>query len=165
MDLDMVADAYRSITAAMPGVFVHYAMKCNPHPAVLDTLRQLGSCFEIASAPELDALMKIGVDPSQVLYSNPVKPFSHIRHTYARGVGTYAFDSVEELEKLRDAAPGSSVYVRLAATSARSDVPSEGKFGVEPDVAATLLEMAGEYGLRPYGIAFHVGSQMLSPYA
>jgi ornithine decarboxylase len=165
MDLDVVAAAYRSLTAAFPRVAVYYAMKCNPHPQILRCLYELGSCFEIASAPELDALLRLGVDPSTVLYSNPVKPVMHIARTYAAGVRRFAFDSMDELAKLGHAAPGSSVIVRLAANQAHSDVPSEGKFGVDVDAAVTLLFAALDHGLNPYGVAFHVGSQMLSPFA
>jgi ornithine decarboxylase len=165
MDLDVVADAYRDLAAALPGVGIHYAMKCNPHPAVLRRLQLLGSNFEIASAPELDTLLELGVDPAQVIYSNPVKPISHIERTFRGGVARFAFDSLDELAKLGAAAPGSAVVVRLGAQPERSDVPSEGKFGVDPDVAVTLLLAAREYGLRPHGVAFHVGSQMLTPSA
>lgn len=165
MDLDVVAEAYRAITAALPGVTVHYAMKCNPHPAVLARLHALGSDFEIASAPELDALLALGVDPARVLYSNPVKPVSHIVRTYATGVRRFAFDSLDEVRKLAATAPGSAAIVRLVANQAPSDVPSEGKFGVDADAAVGLLLAARDHGLSPYGIAFHVGSQMLSPHA
>jgi ornithine decarboxylase len=166
MDLDVVAGAYQSIVAAMPMVTVHYATKCNPHPAVLQTLRELGSNFEIASAPELETLLSLGIQPSQVLFSNPVKPASHIAHAYRAGVHRYAFDSHDELAKLATHAPGAAVFVRLAAKPAtRSDVPSEGKFGVDPDAAYELLLAARRLGLQPYGIAFHVGSQMLNPHA
>ena len=165
IDLDVVAASYRAIVAALPGVTVHYAMKCNPHPAVLARLRRLGSRFEIASAPELDALLDLGVDPVEVLYSNPVKPTSHIARAYAAGVRLFAFDSVDEVTKLADAAPGALAIVRLAAHHAHSDVPSEGKFGVDAESAVALLLAARDLGLCPYGVAFHVGSQMLSPHA
>jgi ornithine decarboxylase len=140
-------------------------MKCNPHPDILRCLFHLGSSFEIASAPELDALVRLGVDPATVLYSNPVKPVMHIARAYAAGVRLFAFDSLDELTKLAHAAPGSKVIVRLAANQAHSDVPSEGKFGVDAEAAVTLLLAALEHGLHPYGVAFHVGSQMLSPFA
>src|SRR5690242_4846808 len=100
MDLDAVADAYAALTKALPGVTVHYAMKCNPHREVLTTLHALGCRFEVASASELDPLLDIGVDPAEVIYSNPVKPTSHIVHAYQTGVRRYAFDSVDELVKL-----------------------------------------------------------------
>jgi ornithine decarboxylase len=165
MDLDKVSDAYQAITTAMPGIAVHYAMKCNPHRKVLRRLHGLGCRFEIASAPELDTLLAIGVDPADMLYSNPVKPASHVARTYAAGVRRYAFDSYDELTKLAAYAPDAAVIVRLAVPDQGSDVPSEGKFGVEPDDAAGLLLAARTLGLRPHGVAFHVGSQMMSPAA
>ncbi|WP_433047588.1 type III PLP-dependent enzyme [Dactylosporangium sp. CS-033363] len=165
IDLDRVAAAYREFISALPGVAVHYAMKCNPHPEILGLLHALGGRFEIASAAELDALLAIGADPAQVLSSNPVKPLPHIARQHAAGVWRYSFDSEDELDKLAVAAPGAAVVVRLAAHQIRSGVPSEGKFGVDADHAVTLMLAARERGLRPYGAAFHVGSQMLLPHA
>jgi ornithine decarboxylase len=165
MDLDVVEEAYRRISSALPMATVHYATKCNPHPAVLARLHAIGSHFEIASAVELDTLRRLGVDPADLIYSNPVKPIAHIERAFAAGVRRFAFDSLDELAKLATVAPGASAFVRLAARSTRSDVPSEGKFGVDPDAAVGLLLAARDLGLDPYGITFHVGSQMLSPTA
>jgi ornithine decarboxylase len=165
MNLSAVEAAYRRFTTAMPSIAVHYAMKCNPHRDVLATLRSLGCRFEIASAPELGQLLALGVDAATVLYSNPVKPVTHIRAAYAGGVRCYVFDSLEEATKLAALAPGSNAIVRLSARAVRSGVPSEGKFGVDPDTAVRLLIRARSLGLIPYGIAFHVGSQMLFPKA
>ncbi|MER7282931.1 type III PLP-dependent enzyme [Dactylosporangium sp. NPDC000244] len=165
IDLDRVAAAYRGFASALPGVDVHYAMKCNPHPEILALLHALGGRFEIASAAELDALAGIGADPALVLSSNPVKPLAHIARQSAAGVWRFAADSEDELDKLAVAAPGAAVVVRLAAHQIRSGVPSEGKFGVDARHAVALLLAARERGLRPYGVAFHVGSQMLLPHA
>lgn len=165
MDLSVIAAAYRRFTATMPSIAVHYATKCNPHRDVLATLRSLGCRFEIASARELDLLIGLGVDPSTLLYSNPVKPEAHVRAAHARGVRCFAFDSMDEAAKLAALAPGCNAIVRLAARTARSSVPSEGKFGVDPDSAVRLLVEARALGLCPFGVAFHVGSQMLMPKA
>jgi ornithine decarboxylase len=165
MELDAVADAYRAMVTALPAVAVHYAMKCNASTPVLRTLHRLGSGFEIASAAELDELVGIGVDPAGVLFSNPVKPAAHIARAYGAGVRQFAFDSAEELDKLAGLAPGSAVIVRLAAHDMDSDVPSEGKFGVDVEAAIALLLAARDRGLAPHGVAFHVGSQMMCPRA
>lgn len=165
MDLDVVAAAYRRMTGAMPAVALHYAMKCNGFRPVLQRLKDLGCGFEIASARELDDLLEIGVDAAEVLFSNPVKAPAQIAQTYAAGVRKYAFDSTSEIDKLAALAPGSNVVVRLVAPDIDSDVPSEGKFGVEPDAAVALLLAARGRGLRPFGVAFHVGSQMMRPTA
>jgi ornithine decarboxylase len=165
LDLGVVATAYQALTTALPGIALHYALKCNDFRPVLTTLRDNGCGFEIASATELDGLLAIGVDPAEVLYSNPVKPVRHIARAYAAGIRQFVFDSEEELTKLAAAAPGSWVSVRLAARGIDSDVPSEGKFGVDREAAVDLLLAARHFDLVPYGIAFHVGSQMMRPQA
>ncbi len=76
----------------------------------------------------------------------------------------FAFDSVDELEKLARHAPGSSVYVRLRTLDIDSIVPSEGKFGVDEDASRRPDAARPALGLVPFGIGFHVGSQMLDPY-
>ena len=163
LDLDRVATAYLGFTAALPGVDVHYAMKCNPDERVLQRLHRLGGRFEIASIAELRTLVEIGVDPADVLYSNPVKPASHIAEAGRAGVWRFAFDGEPELAKLAAHAPGSAVYARLRTSPGGTTVPSEGKFGVGTAQAADLLRGARAAGLRPHGLAFHVGSQMLVP--
>lgn len=165
MDLDVVAAAYRRMTGAMPGVGLHYAMKCNGYRPVLERLLELGCGFEIASARELDDLSALGVEAADVLFSNPVKAPAQIAHTFGAGVRTFAFDSTAELDKLATLAPGADVVVRLAAPDIDSDVPSEGKFGVDPEAGIELLLDARRRGLRPFGVAFHVGSQMMRPTA
>ncbi len=164
MDLGTVGAAYRDLAAALPGIDLHYATKCNGYPPVLAALHQLGCGFEIASATELDSLLALGVDPAGVLYSNPVKPSGHIARAHAAGVRHFAFDSIDEVGKLSHFAPGAAVTVRLA-TSGASGVPSEGKFGVDPDAAVDLMLAARSAGLRPAGVTFHVGSQMMHPLA
>jgi ornithine decarboxylase len=164
MDLDAVSDSYRVLTGALPDVTLHYAVKCNPDPRVLGRLAGLGCRFEIASAAELELLRTLGVDPGEVLFSNPVKTPAHVRAAHAAGLWRYAFDSAGELDKISAYAPGAAVYVRLS-TANSGEVPSEGKFGVDVDSAARLLREAADRGLDPYGVTFHVGSQSVDPLA
>lgn len=165
MDLDAVASAYRRLQAALPGVSIHYAMKCNPDRQVLATLGDLGCRFEIASAPELDLLRDLGFNAADQLYSNPVKPLRHIALAHAAGLTRFAVDSPAELRKMASVAPGAAVYARLAVSDGTSEVSSEGRFGVDGATAGALLLAAREMGLEPHGLTFHVGSQMLDPAA
>ncbi|WP_412745971.1 type III PLP-dependent enzyme [Krasilnikovia sp. MM14-A1004] len=165
VDLDAVSDAYRAMRDALPEARVHYAMKCNPARPILSLLRAHGASFEIASAAELRELQAIGVPPADVLFSNPVKVAAQVRQAWVAGVHRFAADSDVELDKIAAMAPGASVYVRLATAAADSAVHSEGKFGVYPAEVARLLRGARARGLRPYGITFHVGSQMTDPSA
>lgn len=163
MDLGRVAAAYRRLKAALPGVRIHYAMKCNPDPQVLATLGALGCRFEVASAPELELLVALGFFAEDQLYSNPVKPGHHIRTAVTAGLRRFAVDSMAELHKIAAIAPGAGVYARLAVADGTSDVASEGKYGVDGAMATHLLLAARTLGLRAYGLTFHVGSQMQDP--
>ncbi len=165
LDLGVVTEHHRRFRQALPGVAVHFAMKCQPDPPLLAHLAGLGCRFEVASLPELAILIELGVAPSEVVFSNPVKPWWHVRDAYAAGVRRFAADSDAELDKLASYAPGAAVMIRLAVSPAVSDVPSEGKFGVDPDEAVRLLLAAAEAGLHPWGLTFHVGSQMTDPHA
>jgi ornithine decarboxylase len=164
-DLATVRDRYRRLVACLPGVECYYALKCNDGPRVLEALSQLGSRFEIASAGELAALEPLGVDAAEIIYSNPVKPPEHIERTFKAGVWRFAFDSIGELEKLARHAPGCAVYVRLRVDDSTSIFPLSRKFGAPAHEARDLLLAAREFGLRPYGVTFHVGSQCTSPSA
>jgi ornithine decarboxylase len=163
LDLDVVGRAYAEACRALPQIPLHYAMKCNPEPALLARLHALGAGFEVASLAELRVLTALGVDPRDVLYSNPVKPPAHIAGAHALGLTRFAADSRCELEKLAAGAPGSCVYVRIDACDPASRVPLAGKFGVDPATAIALLAEARSFGLVPHGLTFHVGSQTLDP--
>ncbi|MBU2662637.1 type III PLP-dependent enzyme [Actinoplanes bogorensis] len=162
-DLGAVSDRYTAFRRALPDVRVHYAMKCNPSPEVLRTLDDLGAGFEIASLGELRVLEAIGVDPADVLFSNPVKPPAHIAAAHAAGLWRFSFDSPGELAKIAEHAPGAAVYVRLRVDDHSSVFPLSRKFGTDTEDAYDLLLLAERLGLRPYGITFHVGSQCVRP--
>ena len=164
LDHERVAAAYLRLRRALPGVALHYAVKCNPERALLARLHRARRPFEIASLPELESLVALGVDPGRVLYSNPVKPPPTStarrarRHEVRRRLARRAREALE-------LAPGAEVYVRIDARDATSRVPLAGKFGVDPAAALALLLEARALGLRPHGLTFHVGSQALDPAA
>ena len=70
-------------------------------------------------------LQALGVDPAEVLYSNTVKPASHVAAAHEAGVWRFAVDSEGELDKIAADAPGSSaVYVRVRVDDSGEHVPA-----------------------------------------
>lgn len=162
IDLGTVRERYWSLLSRVQRLEVFYAVKCNPTIEVLAMLASLGCGFEVASMGELEVLQTLGVDPAAVLYSNTVKPPSHIEAAAAAGLWRFAADAEGELRKIAAVAPGSSVYVRVRVDDSQSTFPLSRKFGAEPDTAVELLLRAAELGLQPYGVTFHVGSQCVT---
>jgi ornithine decarboxylase len=165
MDAGRIVAALDDFRNAFPRVLPCYATKCNPDRAVLEVLKDAGSGFEVASVAEVRTLAGIGVRPQDLLFSNPVRARRQTRDAARAGVYRFAVDSVEELFRVADEAPGSCVYVRLATGGHDSVVPSEGKFGVDATAARDLMRLARDLGLVPYGVTFHMGSQTLQPAA
>jgi ornithine decarboxylase len=159
LDIDRVETNFRAIRAALPAAQVYYAVKANPAPPILSRLVGLGSRFDAAGIEEIEACLDAGAPPDAISFGNTIKKISAIRRAYAAGVEMFAFDSDEELEKLAEHAPGSRVYCRILVENAGADWPLSRKFGTTVEHARALMVRAGELGLDPFGLSFHVGSQ------
>ncbi len=158
IDLDIVADRYDALHAALPEADIFYAIKANPAPQILDLLVARGSSFDVASIGEINMTLAAGADPLAISFGNTIKKERHIAEAFAKGVRLYAYDSEQELEKLTRSAPGATVFCRVLCDGAGADWPLSRKFGCEPDEATRLVVMAAEAG-HPVGVSFHVGSQ------
>ncbi|MCC6468833.1 MAG: type III PLP-dependent enzyme [Alphaproteobacteria bacterium] len=162
-DLASVEQKYREIEKAMPETRIYYAVKANPAPDILKLLVKLGSCFDVASVPEVELCLAAGAKPENLSYGNTIKKERDIATAYERGVRLYAFDSEAELEKIARAAPGARVFCRLLAGSEGAEWPLSRKFGCDYAMARDLMLKAPKLGLVPFGLSFHVGSQQTNP--
>ncbi|MBL8529424.1 MAG: type III PLP-dependent enzyme [Burkholderiales bacterium] len=163
LDLDLVRAKARRFQGAMPRVRPHYAVKANPHPAVLRALRDEGVAFEIASAGELDLLMDLCVPAREVFYSNPVRCREHLSHAVRCGVEWFVVDSVDELRKVAAVKSDAKLCLRVDVPNTDSEWPLAGKFGATPDVVREVVAAAVCLGADLAGVSFHVGSQCLNP--
>jgi len=164
MDREKVKEKASLIGQNIRNSKVFYAVKANPDIEVIKLADKLGMGFEIASEGELKLLSSIGVEPERIISSNPVKTFKFLKMAASYGVNYFAYDSEDEVDKMAGFLPGCNVYVRLSVPNEGSEWPLSKKFGVEIDKAAELLFYAGEKGLNPVGVTFHVGSQCTNIY-
>jgi ornithine decarboxylase len=160
VDLRVVKSNYLRLKELFPFAEFYYAVKANPEREIVALLAQLGSSFDIASRPELDMVLALGVTPDRVCYGNTIKKAKDVAYFYEKGVRMFSTDSRDDLKNIASSAPGSNIYVRiLVENSTTADWPLSRKFGCHPDMAYDLLVAARDLGLVPYGISFHVGSQ------
>ncbi len=159
MDIDRVEHNFRALRDALPLARIYYAVKANPAHQVLERLVGLSSHFDAASIEEVDACIDAGAKPAAISFGNTIKKVSAIRRAHDAGVTMFAFDSREELAKLASHAPGARVYCRILVENEGAEWPLSRKFGTTIESARELMLEAGELGLDPYGLSFHVGSQ------
>jgi diaminopimelate decarboxylase len=158
---------------------IHFAVKANPNLAVLRTLAAEGAGADIVSEGELRLALAAGIDPAHVVFSGVGKTAAELRFAISRGVGQLNAESAEEVEMISAVATAlgrtAAVALRVnpdvdAKTHAKITTgKSENKFGVAiEDAAALYARMAATPGVRPVGVAVHIGSQItagMSAYA
>lgn len=162
LSLEQVKQNYELLKKYMPRVAVHYAIKANPHPEILRVMKEMGSCFDVASDGEIRTLHDMGVEGERLIYANPVKTGVGLRACNECGVHKMTFDSASEIAKIQTACPGTTVLLRLRIDNSSAHVDLNKKFGAARENALDLMLKAKEAGLDMAGIAFHVGSQTVS---
>ncbi|MCJ1262684.1 hypothetical protein MMC22_002554 [Lobaria immixta] len=141
------------------------AVKCNPDPEVLRLLAALGTGFDCASKNEIEQVLKLGVDPSRIIYANPCKTKSHIRYARQEGVKQMTFDSTDELYKIEALFPDAELFLRISTDDTSSLCSFSIKFGASPSCAKEMLQLAKQLNLKVVGVSFHIGSGATSPRA
>ena len=150
-----------------PGA-VFYAVKANPSVWLLQTLYAAGvSKFEVASITEVRLIRSLFAD-AEIAFMHPVKAPEAIAEAYNNhGVRIFSLDSEAELSKIQEHtnhADDLTLCLRHAVPNDAAKISLGRKFGVSGDEAVALLQRMRQ-AARRLGIAFHVGSQTMSPAA
>ena len=165
LDVDRVEANFRALSHTLPLARIYYAVKANPAAPILERLVGLDSYFDAASIEEIQFCLAAGARSAAISFGNTIKKVSAIQRAHAAGVSMFAFDSEEELLKLAEHAPGARVYCRILVENEGADWPLSRKFGTTTENAKALMLQAGDLGLDPYGLSFHVGSQQTTTHA
>ena len=97
LDPESVRRQYRRLSAALPFVRFHFAVKALAHDEVLAALADEGCGFDVATGEEL-ALLD-GIEPDRIIHTHPIKKASEIAEAIDAGVRTFVIDNEVELEK------------------------------------------------------------------
>lgn len=141
------------------------AVKCNPDPVVLHLLSLLGTGFDCASYSEISNVLSLPNPPSpeSIIFANPCKPASFIRHARELHVDAMTFDNTDELIKIAKLHPQAKLVLRMLTDDSKSLCRLGLKFGAPVDSCLALLTLAKTLGLSVIGVSFHVGSGCKDP--
>lgn len=156
---------------------VCYAVKANSNLAVLQTMAQLGSGFDIVSGGELYRVLKAGGDASKVVFSGVGKTEAEIRYALEANIMCFNVESWPEAERI-DAIAGAMKRKAPIAFRVNPDVDAKthpyistglksNKFGIESVKALEFYRRASALpNIEIHGVACHIGSQLteLAPF-
>jgi ornithine decarboxylase len=159
LNLEDVRIKLRKWREKIPRVTPFYAVKCNDNAEVLKALAEGGSGFDCASKSEIAKILSLGVVPERIIYANTVKQVSHLRFAAKVNVERVTFDTIEELEKIREHHPKAKVVLRIRFDSEDALLSLGTKFGCDLCTEAPLLiASCKEMQMNLIGVSFHVGS-------
>lgn len=143
----------------------HYALKANPHPAILRALEAEGLGFECVSLAEVEHVLAAlpGLDPKRVLFTPSFAPRVEFERAFEHGVHL-TLDNPALLAEWPEVFRGRELTLRVdpGFGSGHHDKVrtggKEAKFGMPLDEAARVATSAKALGARVTGLHAHIGS-------
>ncbi|GLV25095.1 pyridoxal-dependent decarboxylase, exosortase A system-associated [Sphingobium sp. Cam5-1] len=169
-DMGIVERQVSSLREAMPPqLSIHYAVKANPYPGLLERMARLVDGFDVASGGELARALEAGMDAAHVSFAGPGKRDDELAAAIDAGV-TLNLESEGEARRALAIAEKRGRMPRLAVrVNPDFDLKGSGMrmgggakpFGVDADRAAALARLLIEAGADWRGWHIFAGSQAL----
>jgi diaminopimelate decarboxylase len=151
---------------------VHYAMKANFNPKVLDMIQSFGFGADCVSGNEVKAAIEHGFGKEKIVFAGVGKSDKEIKLALDADIFCFNVESVQELVIINELAKAKNKTANVAIRiNPNVDAHThhfittgldENKFGINTwqldDVAVTLRNCAN---LQFLGIHFHIGSQIV----
>jgi diaminopimelate decarboxylase len=152
-----------------PEIHLHYAMKANPMPAVVQHMATLVDGIDIASGGEQRVALDTTMDPGLISFAGPGKSDSDLSCAIAAGV-VLNMESSAEMERIAVAGKRLGIVPKVAVrVNPDFELKSSGmkmgggpkQFGVDAELVPAMLKRLGELELDFYGFHIYSGSQNL----
>ena len=155
-----------------PGFEVHYAVKANANPKVLNVICQAGLGADCVSGGEIQAAINAGFPANKIVYAGVGKSDWEINLGLEKGIFCFNVESIPELEVINELAEKQNKIAQVcfrinpdvgAHTHANITTGlAENKFGIAMrDMESVIEEASKMKNIQFLGLHFHIGSQIL----
>lgn len=170
--LDRTLAKIRECTEGHPNWHVHYAIKANANPTLLERIRKAGLGIDCVSGGEISKALENGFPATSIVFAGVGKADWEIDLALEKGIACFNVESQAELEVIieRCQALGRTAHIALrvnpnvdAHTHAGITTGlSENKFGIEIPMLEPIIRRAIVCDCLVFeGLHFHIGSQIL----
>lgn len=174
-DIDLLRRTLQKVRegASRHGFFVHYALKANFDPRILQEVRSFGFGTDCVSGGEVRASVEAGFDPAGIVFAGVGKRDDEIEYALEKGILAFNCESLEELEVIDRIAARTGRRARVALRINPDVDPqthrnistgqADSKFGIAYTEIEEALERIGSLcNISIMGLHFHIGSQILN---
>ena len=170
--LQQTLDTVCAQVADRPSWQVHYAIKANHNPQILQQIAAAGLGADCVSGGEVQAALDAGFAPESIVFAGVGKADWEMRLGLEAGIGRFNVESTAELQVLSELAT-SMGKTALVSIRVNPDIGAhtlagittglaENKFGIyHGQVEEVIREALTLPSIRYCGLHFHIGSQIL----
>ncbi len=169
-DRAVLASRVQKLRKTLPeAIVLHYAMKANPMPAVVDHMARMVDGLDVASARELRAALDSGMNPREISFAGPGKQVSELRQAIASDI-LLNVESPTELARIHDICRATGWPARVAIrVNPDFELKSSGmkmgggpkQFGIDAEQVPDVLRSIDRKLVRFEGFHLYAGAQNL----
>mgnify|MGYP003298922379 FL=1 len=168
---ETLATAQRE-AAKYEGFHVHYAIKANFNPRLLQIVAQSGMGADCVSGGEVRAALHAGIPATKVVFAGVGKTDKEIALALDAGIFCFNVESVPEIEAIEELAAQRGVVARVAVrinpnvgAHTHANITTglaENKFGINYEQIDEVIDVIeAKSHIELIGLHFHIGSQIL----
>lgn len=170
--LKATLETVKQEAAKYEGFHVHYAIKANFNPRLLEIVNAAGIGADCVSGGEVRAALDAGIPASKVVFAGVGKTDKEIALSLDAGIFCFNVESVPEIEAIERLAAERGVVARIAirvnpnvGAHTHANITTglaENKFGVNYEQLDEVIDVVESMQhLELVGLHFHIGSQLL----
>ena len=173
-DMDLLRRTLQTVAelSGKHGFHVHYAVKANYNPKILEAVREYGFGVDCVSGGEIEAALAAGFSGDSIMFAGVGKTDREIELALENNIRCFNVESLPELENINSIA---SRMNRMAHVAVRVNPNidahthhyittglQENKFGISVELLDEFVGRALAMGnVDLCGVHFHIGSQIL----
>ena len=154
------------------GFCVHYAIKANANPKILNIISQSGLGADCVSGGEIKAAIAAGIPGSKIVFAGVGKSDWEINTGLRHNIFSFNVESIPELNVINELAAQENKVAPIAfrinpnvGAHTHANITTglaENKFGITMRDMENVIEYANTLkNIRFVGLHFHIGSQIL----
>ncbi|MGE0567144.1 MAG: diaminopimelate decarboxylase [Bacteroidia bacterium] len=177
-DLSVLKNTLTNLKSANTANYhIHYALKANSNPRILDIIMEFGFGADCVSGNEVKRAVETGFTSDKIVFAGVGKSDEEINYSLDQNIFCFNVESMPELEVINSLAkaknktanvalrinPNVDAYTHKYITTGLE----ENKFGINPYEFEAVLEVLSKCNnLNLIGLHFHIGSQIgsLTPF-
>lgn len=174
-DTDLLRETLRTINTEAgkyEGFCVHYAVKANANPKILNVICQAGLGADCVSGGEIQAAINAGFSSSKIVFAGVGKSDKEINLAIDKDIFCFNVESVPELAVINEIAAAKDKVARVAfrinpnvGAHTHANITTglaENKFGIAMEDMEDIIGQAEDMkNVKFVGLHFHIGSQIL----